>query len=319
VLCGQPADAAPLAPGAAAGQSPPARPPAWSSAACGRDARPDRSAGAGEPSLGLCAHLGRAAEARDQRFGHHDRNRIAGLGPGAGAAPDRPQLVGVSARPSAEHARRRSPRRARSRPRGQRGGAQRSTSGSGDLQPGSREALQRRYRGVVVPAAGAGSAAAVGCCRRALSLRLDRRAAAFIVAMACARWTKDTTTLLARADGSNGVSKPSTARARRASCNHSSGSPGRENASFHQTRASGISGCNLHRGGQRRVIPAVREGWPVISPTLGEGSPPRRAAEVLGRADAQISKAKPFGGSLLPLETIRETAGAAVVSVTAAT
>ena len=57
----------------------------------------------------------------------------------------------------------------------------------------------------------------------------------------------------------------------------------------------------------------------MISPTLGEGSPPRRAAEVLGRADAQLSKAKPFGGSRLPLETIRETAGAAVVSVTAVT
>ncbi len=237
MLCGQPADAAPLAPGAAAGQSPPARPPAWSSAACGRDAQPDPAAGTGEPSLGLCAHPGRTAQARNQRFGHDDRNRIARLGPGAGAAPDRPQLVGVSARPSAEHARCRSPRRARSRSCGQRGGAQRSTSGSGDLQPGSREALQRRYRGVVVPTAGVGRpAAAVGCCRRALSPRLDRRAAAFIVPMACARWTKDTTTLLARADGSNGVSKPSTARARRARCNHSSGSPGRADASFHQPR-----------------------------------------------------------------------------------
>jgi hypothetical protein len=62
-------------------------------------------------------------------------------------------------------------------------------------------------RGAVVPAADAGSGAAVGCCRRALSLRPDRRAAASIAAMASARSTKDTTTLLARADGSNDVSK----------------------------------------------------------------------------------------------------------------
>jgi hypothetical protein len=56
---------------------------------------------------------------------------------------------------------------------------------------GSREALQRRYRGaVVVPAAAAGSGAAVGCCRRALSLRFDRRAAAFIAATASARSTQ---------------------------------------------------------------------------------------------------------------------------------
>jgi hypothetical protein len=60
---------------------------AWSSDACGRHPRPDPSAGAGEPSLGLCAHPGRAAEARDQRFDHHDRNGIARLG--LGPAPRR--------------------------------------------------------------------------------------------------------------------------------------------------------------------------------------------------------------------------------------
>jgi hypothetical protein len=116
------------------------------------------------------------------------RLRVSGLGPAP--APDRPSPVGVSARPSAEHARRRSPLRARSRPRGQPGGAQRSNSGSRDLQGRSREAPQRRYRGAVVAAADAGSGAAVGCCRRARSLRPHRRAAAFIAAIASARSTK---------------------------------------------------------------------------------------------------------------------------------
>jgi hypothetical protein len=48
---------------------------------------------------------------------------------------------------------------------------------------------------------GAGSAAAVGCRRRAFSLRLDGRTAAVIAAMACARWTKDPPALLVRTDG----------------------------------------------------------------------------------------------------------------------
>jgi len=56
LLCGQPADASPLAPGTAAGkaQTPPSQ--ARPSTACGRDPRPDRAAGAGEPSLGVHAH-----------------------------------------------------------------------------------------------------------------------------------------------------------------------------------------------------------------------------------------------------------------------
>jgi len=45
VLCGQPADAPPLAPGAAAGRPPTARPSAWSSAARARDAQPDPADG----------------------------------------------------------------------------------------------------------------------------------------------------------------------------------------------------------------------------------------------------------------------------------
>jgi hypothetical protein len=213
VLCGQPADASPLAPSAVAGQSPPARSPAWSSAACGRDAQPDPAAGAREPPLGLYAHPGRAAEARNQRLGHHGRERAARLGPRARAAPDRPQLVGVPARPSAEHARCRSPLRARCSTRGQHVGAECSNSGSGALLRGSRAALHQRCRGAVVLLAGARSAAAVGrrCC--AFSLRLDRHAPALIAAMACARWAKDTPALLAGAKGSPGDVKTTAARA----------------------------------------------------------------------------------------------------------
>ena len=180
-------------------------------------------------SLGLCAHPGRAAKARDQRFGHHDRNRIARLGPRAGAAPDRPYLVGVSARPSAELARRRSPLRARSRLRGQRGGAQRTISGSGDLnleaEKHSSDATEEPWSPLPVPGLARLSAVA------AVPSPCDSTAAPL---HSCARWTKDTPTLLARADGSDGLSKPSTARAWRASCNHSSGSPRRADASFHQ-------------------------------------------------------------------------------------
>jgi hypothetical protein len=68
--------------------TPPSR--ARPSAARGRDARPDQAAGAGEPSLGLRAYPGRTAEARDQRLGHHDRDRVSKLGARAGAATDRP-------------------------------------------------------------------------------------------------------------------------------------------------------------------------------------------------------------------------------------
>jgi hypothetical protein len=100
-------------------------------------------------------------------------------------------------------------------------GAERSRSARGGQQPGSREALQRRYRGAV---AGAGSAAAVGSRRRASSLRRDGRAAAVIAAMACARWTKATPTLVARTDGSSGCQSRRPACGRCASCNHSSGS-----------------------------------------------------------------------------------------------
>ncbi len=67
---------------------------------------------------GLRAYPRRAAEARDQCLGHHDRHRVAKLGAGTGAATDRPQLVGVPARPSAQHARRQTELRGRRRPRG---------------------------------------------------------------------------------------------------------------------------------------------------------------------------------------------------------
>lgn len=56
--CGESADASPLAPGTAAGQSATLRSQARSSAACGRDAWPDPEAGAGEPTVGLHAHPG---------------------------------------------------------------------------------------------------------------------------------------------------------------------------------------------------------------------------------------------------------------------
>jgi hypothetical protein len=227
VLCGQAADAPPLAPGAAAGQTPTARPPAWSSAACGRDAQPDPPAGAGEPSLGLHAHPGRAAEARNQRLGHHGRNHVARLGPRAGAAPDRPQLGRVTARASAEHARRRSPLRARWRPRGHRVREEGCNSGRGTPRSGSRAALHQRCRGALALLADIRSAAAVGSRRSAFSERLAVGATAVIAAMACARWTKNTPELFARTNGSTGVSKPALARARRASRNHTSGSQGR--------------------------------------------------------------------------------------------
>ncbi len=226
MLCGQAADAPPLAPGAAAGQSPTAR-PAWSAAACGRDAQPDPPAGAGEPSLGLYAHPGRAAEARNQRLGHHGRDHVARLGPRAGAAADRPQLVRVPARTSAEHARRRSPLRARWPPRGQRVREERCNSGRRTPRSGSRRGLHQRCPdAVALLAAGVRSAAAVGSLRSALSLRLDGRAAAVIAAMACARWTKDTHALPACANGRPGC-QSRRLRARRASRNHRSGSRGR--------------------------------------------------------------------------------------------
>ena len=44
--------------------------------------QPDRPDRAGESSLRLCAHRGRAAEARNQRFGEHGRDRVARLAPG---------------------------------------------------------------------------------------------------------------------------------------------------------------------------------------------------------------------------------------------
>jgi hypothetical protein len=107
LLGGWPSDASPLAPDAARARPTWPPPSAWSSPACGRDAGPDRAAGAGEPELGLHAHRGRTAQARDQRLGYHDRDRVAQIGPRAGAAADRPQLVWLPPRPSAQHARRR--------------------------------------------------------------------------------------------------------------------------------------------------------------------------------------------------------------------
>ncbi len=62
------------------------------------------------------------------------RDRVARVGPGPGAPADRPQLVCVPARPSAQHARRRSALRARRRwPRGRRVRAQLARSGTGRL------------------------------------------------------------------------------------------------------------------------------------------------------------------------------------------
>jgi hypothetical protein len=87
------ADASPLAPGTAAGTSSRPSPEARSSSARCPDTQPDRAYGEGEPALGLRAHPGRVAQARDQRLGHDDRDRAAELGPRAGAAADRQRRV----------------------------------------------------------------------------------------------------------------------------------------------------------------------------------------------------------------------------------
>ncbi len=145
-----------------------------------------------------------------------------------------------------EETRRRSPLRARRRARGQRFRAERFTSGRG-LRRGSRGVLHRRCRGRVVFLAGARSAAAAGCRGCAFSLRLDGRATAAIAAMACARWTKNTPALFARANSSDGVSKPPAARARRASHNRGSGSPG-GCETLHPSRRS-TNGRTLLRAG----------------------------------------------------------------------
>jgi len=58
---------------------------------------------------------------------------------------------------------------------------------------------------------------------------------------------------------------------------------------------------------------SVPSGWPMTARAR-----PLVAAEVLGRADAQLLNARPFGGLVCLLETIREKGGAAVASMTAA-
>ncbi len=96
-------DAPPVAPPARRQEVDKAAPPSGAPSPLSRGSRPDPPNGEGEPQVGLHADPGRAAQARGQGLGHHDRHGAPPFRFGSGSEA-RPHVEGVPPPPGGRDA-----------------------------------------------------------------------------------------------------------------------------------------------------------------------------------------------------------------------